>query len=117
MFMNIEELNLKMSLRPKRKKKPLFYGQRALPSRIGWWGRSFFNIFYLSGAIMTPPPKKNLKKILQFHGENFQKIFPVIFQNYFVRLWPNRLISQDFSKLKTKKEKPPKLDNLGWLGL
>ena len=87
--MNIEQLNLKMSLRPKRKKKPLFYGQRALPSRIDWWERSLFNTFFWCNN--DPPPKKNVKKILQFYGEEFQKMFPFIFQNFqsnFLRLWP-----------------------------
>ena len=78
MFMNIEQLNLKMSLRPKRKKKPLFYGQRALPSRIDWWERSLFNIFFLSGAIMTPQKKckKNSAVLWRRISENISIYFP-----------------------------------------
>ena len=49
--------------------------------------------------------------------ENFRKYFQLFSKTILLDLGQNRLISQDFSKLKRKKEKSPKLENLGWLGL
>ena len=53
--------------------------------------------------------EKNFKKYFHLFSKTFSQIF--------LDFGQNRLISQDFSKLKRKKEKPPKLENLGWLGL
>ena len=117
MFMNIEQSNLKMSLRPERKKKPLFYGQRALPSRIGWWERSFFNIF--SFWCNNDPPKKIFKKFCSFTEKNFRKYFQLFsktFSQIFLDFGQNWLISQDFSKLKRKKRKTFQTRKSGLVG-